>query len=70
MIELGSVWAEVLHIVYAALVKKYGWDKTARTNPASVAGNAVFLHLFMDSLPLLPCNPTGTCLVFPVFCPS
>jgi extracellular elastinolytic metalloproteinase len=21
-------------------------------------GNAVFMHLFMDSLPLQPCNPT------------
>lgn len=25
---------------------------------SSSAGNVVFMHLFMDSLPLQPCNPT------------
>ncbi|KAH8101640.1 Fungalysin metallopeptidase-domain-containing protein [Cristinia sonorae] len=55
---IGEVWANMLHNVYAALVKKYGFSKTAHTDPTGGEGNIVFLHIFMDSLSLQPCNPT------------
>jgi hypothetical protein len=48
----------MLHNVYASLVGQYGWDAAARTDPTLKTGNAVFLHLFLDSLLLQPCNPT------------
>jgi extracellular elastinolytic metalloproteinase len=48
----------MLHNVYAALVTAHGFDAAARTTPTSTAGNAVFLHLFLDALLLQPCNPT------------
>jgi extracellular elastinolytic metalloproteinase len=50
----------MLHNVYAALVTAHGWSATAKTDPTSTAGNAVFLHLFLDALALQPCNPTFT----------
>ncbi|KIJ54535.1 hypothetical protein M422DRAFT_240602 [Sphaerobolus stellatus SS14] len=56
--DIGEVWANTLHNVYAALVGALGFDATAKTNPTSTAGNAVFLHLFIDALALQPCNPT------------
>ncbi|CAA7257401.1 unnamed protein product [Cyclocybe aegerita] len=56
--DIGSVWANMLHNVYAALVGAHGWSATARTNPSGTEGNIVFLHLFMDALALQPCNPT------------
>ncbi|KAF8168887.1 hypothetical protein BJ912DRAFT_1001011 [Pholiota molesta] len=56
--DIGEVWANVLHNVYAALVGAHGWSATARTDPTGSEGNTVFLHLFLDSLPLQPCNPT------------
>ncbi len=68
----------MLHNVYAALVTAHGWSATARTDPTTSEGNVVFMHLFIDSLPLQPCNPTCTsvflsytlsrnsCLLFPV----
>lgn len=55
---IGEVWANVLHNVYAALVAVHGFSATARTDPASTAGNAVYLHLFLDALLLQPCSPT------------
>jgi hypothetical protein len=55
---IGEAWAEILHVVYAALVPVHGYDSSAKTNPASTAGNAVWLHLFIDGLALQPCNPT------------
>ena len=58
--NIGEVWANMLHNVYAALVAQYGWSATARTTPTSTAGNAVYLHLFIDALALQPCNPTFT----------
>ena len=47
----GEIWANMLHNVYAALVNKYGFSSTARTNPDGREGNIVFLHLFIDGPP-------------------
>ncbi|KAG6916533.1 hypothetical protein DXG01_006474 [Tephrocybe rancida] len=55
---IGEIWANMLHNVYAALVTEHGWSSTARTDPTGTQGNVVFLHLFIDALPLQPCNPT------------
>ncbi|KAI0291811.1 Fungalysin metallopeptidase-domain-containing protein [Multifurca ochricompacta] len=55
---IGEVWANMLHNVYASLVAAFGWSATARTNPNTTEGNVVFMHLFLDSLLLQPCNPT------------
>ncbi|KAI9428469.1 Fungalysin metallopeptidase-domain-containing protein [Lactarius indigo] len=56
--DIGEVWANILHNVYASLVAAHGWSATARTNPGGTEGNIVFLHLFLDALLLQPCNPT------------
>ncbi|EKM76442.1 hypothetical protein AGABI1DRAFT_87181 [Agaricus bisporus var. burnettii JB137-S8] len=56
--DIGEVWANILHNVYAALVGAHGWSATARTNPNGTQGNVVHMHLFIDSLQLMPCNPT------------
>jgi len=56
--EIGEVWANMLHNVYAALVGAHGFSTTAHTDPTGTEGNVVYLHLFIDALPLQPCNPT------------
>ncbi|KAI0667557.1 Fungalysin metallopeptidase-domain-containing protein [Trametes maxima] len=56
--DIGEVWANLLHNVYAALVGVHGFSETAHTDPTTTGGNTVFLHLFLDALPLQPCNPT------------
>ncbi|KAJ7663453.1 Fungalysin metallopeptidase-domain-containing protein [Mycena rosella] len=56
--NIGEVWANLLHNVYAALVGAHGWSAESRTNPDGTEGNIVYMHLFIDSLPLQPCNPT------------
>ncbi|KAJ6537031.1 Fungalysin metallopeptidase-domain-containing protein [Mycena capillaripes] len=56
--DIGEVWAHLLHNVYAALVSARGFSATAPIDPTSTAGNAVYLHLFIDALPLQPCEPT------------
>ncbi|TFK98435.1 peptidase M36, partial [Pterulicium gracile] len=56
--DVGEVWANILHNVYALLVQTSGFSPTARTNASGNAGNVVFLHLFIDALQLQPCNPT------------
>jgi extracellular elastinolytic metalloproteinase len=58
VVDIGEVWANMLHNVYAALVSAHGWSATALTDPTSTAGNAVFLHLMLDALALQPCSPT------------
>ncbi|KAI0088048.1 Fungalysin metallopeptidase-domain-containing protein [Irpex rosettiformis] len=58
--NIGEVWANLLHNVYASLVSAHGWSATARTDPTGSEGNVVFLHLFIDSLALQPCSPTFT----------
>ncbi|KAG8820079.1 hypothetical protein FRC19_009171 [Serendipita sp. 401] len=55
---IGEVWANMLHNVYAALVKGYGWTADSFTNPDCSSGNVVFLRLFFDALLIQPCNPT------------
>ncbi|KAF8162125.1 Fungalysin metallopeptidase-domain-containing protein, partial [Pholiota molesta] len=55
---IGEVWANMLFNVYANLVGIHGWSATARTDPTTSEGNVVFLHLFIDSLAIQPCNPT------------
>ncbi|KAI0074228.1 hypothetical protein K474DRAFT_1648272 [Panus rudis PR-1116 ss-1] len=56
--DMGEVWANMLHNVYAALVEAHGFSSIAHTNPSGTEGNIVYLHLFIDALPLQPCNPT------------
>ena len=56
--NIGEVWANMLHNVYAALVSARGWSATSKTDPSGTAGNVVFLHLFIDALAIQPCNPT------------
>ncbi|KAJ7935939.1 Fungalysin metallopeptidase-domain-containing protein [Mycena leptocephala] len=56
--NIGEVWCNLLHNIYAALVAQYGWSPDARTNPDGTKGNIVHTHLIIDSLPLQPCNPT------------
>ncbi|KAF9556775.1 hypothetical protein CPC08DRAFT_764997 [Agrocybe pediades] len=55
---IGEIWANMLYNVYANLVGAHGWTSLARTDPTGTEGNVVFLHLFLDSLALQPCNPT------------
>ncbi|KAI0777812.1 Fungalysin metallopeptidase-domain-containing protein [Trametes elegans] len=56
--NIGEVWANILHNVYAALVEAHGFSDTARTDASGSEGNVVYLHLFVDALSLQPCNPT------------
>ncbi|KAI0785688.1 Fungalysin metallopeptidase-domain-containing protein [Abortiporus biennis] len=56
--DIGEVWANLLHNVYAGLVGAHGFSATAHTDPTTTGGNTVFLHLFIDALTLQPCNPT------------
>lgn len=58
--DIGEVWANILHNVYAALVSDLGFSATAQTDPTGTEGNVVFLHLFLDALQLQPCNPDCT----------
>jgi len=61
MSEAGEIWANMLHNVYAALVKEHGFSSTARTNPDGAEGNIVFLRLVMDGLSKQPCYTTCKC---------
>ncbi|KAK0429626.1 peptidase M36 [Armillaria borealis] len=56
--DVGEVWANMLHNVYAALVEAHGFSSTAMDDPSGTEGNVVCLHLFIDALSLLPCNFT------------
>ncbi|KAJ7116251.1 Fungalysin metallopeptidase-domain-containing protein [Mycena crocata] len=56
--NIGEVWANMLHNVYAALVGAHGWAADFRTNPDGTEGNVVFMRLLIDALPLQPCDPT------------
>ncbi|PIL32514.1 hypothetical protein GSI_05217 [Ganoderma sinense ZZ0214-1] len=56
--DIGEVWANMLHNVYAQLVAARGFSATAMTDPTTTGGNTVFLHLFIDALAIQPCNPT------------
>ncbi|KAG5350575.1 hypothetical protein C0989_010341 [Termitomyces sp. Mn162] len=52
--DIGEIWANMLHNVYAPLVIAHGWSANAHTDPSGTEGNIVFLHLYIDALPLLP----------------
>lgn len=56
--QIGEVWANMLHNVYAALVDELGFSADKLTNPDGTEGNIVYMHLFIDALTLQPCNPT------------
>ncbi|KAI0318139.1 metalloprotease [Amylostereum chailletii] len=56
--NVGEVWANILHNVLAGLVDALGFDTNALFDPTSSAGNAVYMHIFIDSLAIQPCNPT------------
>ncbi|KAK0505570.1 Fungalysin metallopeptidase-domain-containing protein [Armillaria luteobubalina] len=56
--DIGEVWANMLHNVYAALVSVHGFSSTVMDDPSGTEGNIVWLHLFIDALSLQPCNPT------------
>ncbi|KAF9486110.1 hypothetical protein BDN70DRAFT_794602 [Pholiota conissans] len=56
--SIGEVWANMLFNVYANLVGIHGFSSNARRDPTTSEGNVVFLHLFIDSLAIQPCNPT------------
>ncbi|KAK0184108.1 Fungalysin metallopeptidase-domain-containing protein [Armillaria mellea] len=56
--DIGEVWANMLHNVYAALVGVHGFSSAAMDDPSGTEGNIVYLHLFIDALSLQPCNPT------------
>ncbi|KAG2009451.1 extracellular elastinolytic metalloproteinase [Coprinopsis cinerea AmutBmut pab1-1] len=56
--DRGEIWANTLHNVMHALVQEHGWSHNARTNPDTTEGNVVWMHLFIDSFSLMPCNPT------------
>ncbi|CCA66744.1 probable extracellular elastinolytic metalloproteinase precursor [Serendipita indica DSM 11827] len=56
--DIGEIWANMLHNVYAELVGSFGWAADAFTNAESGSGNVVFLRVFYAALLLQPCNPT------------
>ncbi|KAL0571885.1 hypothetical protein V5O48_010075 [Marasmius crinis-equi] len=56
--EVNPLRANMLHNVHAALLEAHGYSDTAFTNPDGSEGNVVFLHLFIDALPIQPWNPT------------
>ncbi|KAF8886784.1 Fungalysin metallopeptidase-domain-containing protein [Infundibulicybe gibba] len=55
---IGEIWANMLHNVYAALLKVHGFSVNARADATTLEGNVVFMNLFIHALSLLPCNPT------------
>ncbi|ESK94191.1 putative extracellular elastinolytic metalloproteinase precursor [Moniliophthora roreri MCA 2997] len=56
--QIGEVWANILHNVYAELVNELGFSPNALTDPTGSEGNVVFMHLLIDGLAIQPCNPT------------
>ncbi|KAJ2931005.1 hypothetical protein H1R20_g6081, partial [Candolleomyces eurysporus] len=56
--DIGQVWANALHNVYAALVEARGFSADKLTNPDGTEGNVVYMKLFIASLAVQPCNPT------------
>jgi len=64
-VDIGEVWANMLHVIYAELVNKYGWSPASRSNPDGREGNVVWMHLFIDSFAIQPCGPT--CKSIPFF---
>ena len=61
-LEIGEVWATILHGVLTSLVHNHGFNASVGTQPDGTEGNIVYLHLFIDALSLQPCNPTSKSL--------
>lgn len=55
---IGEVWANMLHVLLAALADNRGWSNTFLTDSTGNLGNVVFMHLLMDSMSMVPCEPT------------
>ncbi|KAG7087167.1 hypothetical protein E1B28_013147 [Marasmius oreades] len=56
--QIGEVWANTLHTVYADLVTSLGFNANAKTDPTGKEGNVVWMNLIITGLTLQPCNPT------------
>ncbi|EDR01344.1 uncharacterized protein LACBIDRAFT_239946 [Laccaria bicolor S238N-H82] len=56
--DIGEVWANMLHQVYAALVAARGFSSNKLTDAGAKEGNVVFMRVMMDALAIQPCNPT------------
>jgi len=55
--EIGEVFANMLHVVYADLVAAKGFNPKKFDNPYDGTGNVVFMQILIDSLSILACNP-------------
>ncbi|KAF8149150.1 Fungalysin metallopeptidase-domain-containing protein [Crassisporium funariophilum] len=56
--NIGEIWANILHNIYADLIRRYEWSNEAYTRPSAPEGNALFMRLIIRSLELVPCVPT------------
>ena len=70
--DIGEVWANMLHQVYAALVAARGFSNNKLTDANGKEGNIVFMRVMIDALAIQPCNPTCAFSFLPlsVFGPS
>ena len=58
VLEIGEVWANTLHTVYADLVTELGFSANAQKDATGKEGNVVFMQLLVNGLTIQPCNPT------------
>lgn len=56
--SIGEVWANMLHVLLAALADERGWSDGSLTDSTGTLGNVVFMHLLVDGLSIQPCEPT------------
>ncbi|KAK1218861.1 hypothetical protein PQX77_018432 [Marasmius sp. AFHP31] len=56
--QIGEVWANTLHQVYADLVTDLGFSANAQKDSTGKEGNVVFMKLLVNGLTIQPCNPT------------
>ncbi|KAL0581125.1 hypothetical protein V5O48_000914 [Marasmius crinis-equi] len=56
--QIGEVWANTLHTVYADLVDALGFSNNAQKDASGKEGNVVFMKLLINGLTIQPCNPT------------
>ncbi|KAK0432060.1 hypothetical protein EV421DRAFT_1719843, partial [Armillaria borealis] len=64
--NIGQVWVNILHNVYATLVSELRWSDTAKTDRTGMARNIIHLHLCM--LVLQPYIPPYNLCVRPRIC--
>ncbi|KAG7092786.1 hypothetical protein E1B28_009108 [Marasmius oreades] len=55
--QIGEVWANTLHTVYADLGTDLGFTAEAKTNPDAKEGNALFVKLMVTALATRPSSP-------------